>query len=244
MRQRLGIHVRLFALVTVAAVVALAPTAVLVGAQDVSPELVALPAAGSPFELGGGIQRSSQHGCSQSFASSSDNARLRLVVDARGGATLTLDLERHEVFGPSPGRYADGDHDITHTTELARATFTGQASRTRNGVDIELTRLASANVRFTGYGTLPLPAPTVTRASATLRCQLARIDVLPTQAAEAERPTAMSLVECRFDSAPTIFERLIESSPSFVLGRGAGVRVFAEQTMWDQQVTRLIRREP
>ena len=75
-------------------------------AQNASPEVTAL---GGALDLRGAVDRASEHGCSQSFASSHEHTALRLSVDARGAATLTAESERYETSGPSPGRYAAGE---------------------------------------------------------------------------------------------------------------------------------------
>lgn len=206
-------------------------------AQSAAPDLTTVAL---PLDLRGGIEASSEHGCSQSFASSSSRTALRLAVGARGAATLTVDLESHETFGPSPGRYAEGDRDFTRTTELARAVLHGQATRSGADVVIRFDRAERASVTFTGYGTLPLPPATTASITATMRCTIAAVDLLPAEPSDGEQPTRSSLLECTFDAPIPPLDRF--EGAALVLGRGEGVRVVSERHVWDHATRRTIRR--
>jgi hypothetical protein len=225
---------------SIAVSLALSAVAAVASAQQGSFEVTSLAGA---LDLRGRLERSGEHGCSQSFASSSDQATLALTVDARGAATLAIDLEHRETFGPSPGRYAQGDHEFTHTTELARVVMTGRAARTGSELEVRFDRVARSSVRFTGYGTLPLPPATTTALTGTLRCRLAPIDVMPSQWSDGEVATQSALLQCAWDGgAPAPLDAL--DAPAFALGRGPGVRTVSAQHMWDHTPARAFRRMP
>lgn len=205
-------------------------------AQNASPEVTTL---GGAIDLRGAVDRASEHGCSQSFASSDEHTALRLIVDARGAATLTAEGERHETSGPSPGRYAAGDHELTRVNELSRAVLTGRATRTPAGIEVRFDQLETSSVRFTGYGSLPLPPATRVAIATTLRCALVRTDVLPGTPTPDEHAQSLSLLACEITDAPPPLDRL--EVPTLHFGHGAGVRTVSEERMWDHRPTRAVR---
>ncbi len=197
----------------------------------------ALTLAGA-FTLGGVLQRTSAHGCSQSFASSDDRAVMQLAVDAHDRVTLTIDVRHYESFGPSPGRYAAGERDVTHTTELGHAELRGSAVRTAAGITLRFERMRESHVRFHGYGTLPLPAPTESAVSYGLRCELASLEVLPAVPSEDERTTTRPLLRCTAEGAIAPLAAFETLTPIF--GPRSGVRLHASRGMWsDEETTEL-----
>ena len=163
-------------------------------------------------------------------------------MDSRGAARLTADIASHSIFGPSPGRYSEGNHEVTQTTELIHVAMTGTATRVLNAVEIHFTSSLRASVRFSGYGTLPLPPETTLAVDATLRCDLARVDVLPAIQAEGEQPTPMTLLRCAFVAVPEPYVRF--NAVALVFGQGVGVRAVTTHTMWDHEDVRGVRRVP
>jgi hypothetical protein len=72
-------------------------------------------------------EHDAEHGCSQSFASTSDRAVFELRVGSGGEATLSLTVDHSSTFGPSPGRYRAGDRDFSHERGKRRFTWSGKA---------------------------------------------------------------------------------------------------------------------
>lgn len=196
-------------------------------AQVASPEITSIAL---PLTAAATLERQAEHGCSQSFESVAASATVRLAVGPSGQAELRLDGNHVSNMGPSPGRYMAGDHEFTRLTELHRATWRGTATVSRTGIAIAIDRVEQAEARFTGYGTMPLPAPTTRPFPAQVQCTLAPTDVLPAMPADGEHPTAMRLLSCTWDEAPDSFARFAEGP--FVLGAGPGVRQVASDGMF------------
>lgn len=192
-----------------------------------------------PLSLVGVLQRSGSHGCSQSFASSDDLAAMQLTVDAQGRATLTMELQHHDTFGPSPGRYAEGERDFTYTTERGHAVLMGNAVRRGAGLAIRFERMRESHVRYQGMGTLPLPEATETPVTYAMHCEIARADVLPKEPAENERATSHSLLRCAPEGAFHGLSAFESPTPTF--GRMNGVRVISTQEMWAYETTTVLR---
>ncbi|AKF09320.1 hypothetical protein DB32_006469 [Sandaracinus amylolyticus] len=208
-------------------------------AQSVAPEVTSLSGA---LALRGVLEGSRAHGCSQSYASTSQRAELALDVDARGVATLTIDHHTHDTFGPSPGRYIQEGGETTRTTEHVRVVLRGTATRTPSGLDVALTGGERASATWQGWGTLPLPAATSTAVRATLHCAMTRVDVLPSAPRDGATPRAHAVLECSFDAVPEPLDRY-EPGP-LVLGTGSGFVVRTESPMWSPTPERSIRVAP
>lgn len=206
-----------------------------VAAQTTAPDVTSLAGA---LSLRGALEASSRHGCSQSYATSSHQADLRLDVDTHDAVTLVIDQRTSETFGPSPLRMGADREPTTHTTELTRLVLRGRATRTRTSVDIVLTSAERASVRFEGYGTAPLPPGTSTPLRATLRCWTARADVLPSRWPQGAAPTTRSVLECALDDVPAPLDRF-EAGPIF-FGHGAGFLVRTESPMFSDTPARSI----
>lgn len=99
----------------------------------------ALPAEGPlAFHAVASIGR--EHGCSQSFETSSYSARAALTVDATGAARLVVEATDAYVFGPSPGRYAasGGKDQFQRTAKDSRLEYRGKAVRGRGALTLDL----------------------------------------------------------------------------------------------------------
>lgn len=210
-------------------------------AQQTSP---AVPALALPMQLAGGLDRHGATGCSQSYATSHGVGHTSLEVDRAGAARLTLEGRYDSFFGPSPGRYAAGDHDFTHTQEQHRYVYVGHATLTGDHLSITFTSAESAQVRFEGEGTMPLPAPTAAPFTGELACTRTRIDVLPSAAAPGETTTPTDLVRCEWaGSAPAPFDRYLDGN-GWALGRGAGVTSTADDDAWGSTTAHAVRLAP
>lgn len=197
-----------------------------------------------PLQLSGALDRHAQHSCSQSFAGSHGLARTSLVIDASGAARLSLEGSEDSTFGPSPGRYAAGDHDFTTTHTLHRSSWSGRAVLAGGRLTIAFTGVEAAEVRFTGTGALPLPAPTTAPFAGQLECAIERIDLLPSAATEHETATPTDLARCTWaGSAPVPFEHYTDGA-SWALGAGAGVVSTSEDEPWGSITTHAVRRAP
>lgn len=208
-------------------------------AQSIAPDVTSIAGA---ISLRGVLEGSSSHGCSQSFASTSHRAELALDVDARGAATLTIDHHTHETFGPSPGRYRAEGGETTRTTDHVHVVMRGTATRTANGIVVALTSAERASARWQGWGSLPLPAPTRSATRATMRCSVARMDVLSSAPPDQRTASPHHVLECAFDATPDPLDRF-DPGP-VVLGRGAGFVVRTEEPMWSHAPERSIQVAP
>ncbi|HOX44491.1 MAG TPA: hypothetical protein PK668_12885 [Myxococcota bacterium] len=92
---------------------------------DTQAGAAALPAA--PYTLKLKLHVGWEHGCSQSMERFGEVGTLTLAVDGAGAATLELDLFHAHTFGPSFGRYKQGDHEFTHQDSRLRARWKGKA---------------------------------------------------------------------------------------------------------------------
>lgn len=205
-------------------------------AQTSSPDVTSIA---GPLSLRGALESSSSHGCSQSFASTSRHADVRLDVDARGAVTLEIEQRTRETFGPSPYRYAQDRAETTHTVEHTRVALRGHARRTATTLEITLTSAERASVRYQGWGSVPLPPSTSAPVHAVLRCWMTRTDVLPGHRLDGETPSPRRVLECAFDDVPSPLDAF-EAGP-LLLGRGAGYVVRTEAPMFSHAPTRSIR---
>lgn len=227
-----------------ALVLALSVLALVGGAAHAQQRDPSVHALALPVQLVGGLDRHAQHSCSQSFASSHGLARTSLVIDASGAAQLTLEGSDDATSGPSPGRYAAGDHDFTTTHTLHRSVWSGHATIAGARLTVAFTSVEAAEVRFTGTGTLPLPAPTTTPFAGQLACAIERTDLLPSAATEHETATPTDLVRCTWTGdAPAPFEHYIDGA-SWTLGAGAGVVSTSDDDPWGSFTTHAVRRAP
>lgn len=213
-------------------------------AQTRSPEITSLAL---PLALTTTLERDTDHGCSQSFESVAARATVRLAIDATSAAQLVLDGRYARTSGPSPGRYAAGDHDISQLTELHRATWSGHATILPDGIVLAFDRVERAEARFTGYGTMPLGAPRAQATTARMRCSVTRNDVFPAVEAVGEHPASVALVTCAWlgPSDPP-FDRYLDDADAapFVLGAGPGVRDRLERTMGSYETQHQVRLLP
>lgn len=189
-----------------------------------------------PLALRGAIDVDREHGCSQSHESVNKQAQLRLDVDRRGRARLTLDSHSAVRSGPSFGRFQQGDRSFSEVIEDHRATWTGTAQRSASGLALHFTRAEHANIRFTGPGTLP-PGPShAGRADARANCQVSATPLLPAVPAEGEQPTSTPLLHCAFVGAlPAPLD--MYGVDELVFGSGVGARVMRSDVTFGPTTT-------
>jgi hypothetical protein len=209
-------------------------------AQNAGPEV---PSLGLPLRVRATLERQAEHGCSQSFESVAATAQVVLEIDASGVARLTLDGVSIDNMGPSPGRYMAGDHEFTRLSERHRSVWTGRATANATTIELRFDRLESAEVRYTGWGSLPLPAPTVGPAAEGLSCAIAPTDVLPAEPTPGETATSLPLLSCHWTGAAAApFPRY--GADSLTLGSHAGVRDLTSETMFSYASGREVRLVP
>jgi hypothetical protein len=207
-------------------------------AQTRSPEITSLAL---PLALTASLERHAEMGCSQSFQSSQGTAQIALAIDRGGAARLTLDGDYGSTTGPSPGRYMAGDHDVSHVREVHRSLWSGHADVVAGAVVVDFERVDAAEMRTSGYGTLPLPAPTTRAFHAQLRCRIERLDVLPSTPAASEVATPMDLLRCAWaGEAPEPFARYSDQT-AWALGVGAGVQNLADTNPWGSAIAHQVR---
>lgn len=208
---------------------------------------VGAPAVGSlalPLVLSATLERSSAMGCSQSFQSSSGTAQVQLTVDANGAARFTLEGDYGTTTGPSRGRYRAGDHEVSHIREVHRSLWSGTATPHAGSLLVTFDHVAAAEMRTSGFGTLPLPAPTVQPFTGQLLCHLEQVGVLPAVAAAGEVSTQIDLVRCAWAGTPPApFDRYADSDP-FALGSAGGVQNRLDDPMWSVGPTHEVRLLP
>lgn len=172
------------------------------------PWLAASLAVASPLADWSGSVRvtdTRQHGCSRSFAN--DTETLDVMVSVRADGTARVELARRE-FSIS-GPYG---HEPTRLTTLESHTLTGTSAPSGDGWLVTLTADQHAAVRFSGWGSLPLPAPSTRRGAWSLRCEPAAHTLDGAQ-------TATPALTCRFDGdAPAGGARLTSGVP-IIAGR-------------------------
>jgi hypothetical protein len=194
---------------------ALACSVLLIGLAAAGP-VVAQAGLALPLDLHGVIERASEHGCSQSFATTSGQASLALRVSARGAATLTIDGHVTSTIGSSRFSHAP---TRTVTTAQHAITWTGTASLVAGEVFADFTTQAAAEMLWAGTGTGPLPAPTTSSVASRLRCHAERVDVLPAAATPGEHASPMPLVACTWEGEPIApFDRYLDVGAPFLLG--------------------------
>lgn len=216
---------------------ALLPLALIVGLASLAradAQGVAVRATSFPLALSMRLDASGEHGCSQSYASSSEDATVHLSIDAAGVALLALDRTAHRTFGPSFGRWQEGERDVSHTTERLARRWYGRASAAGSGFEVRFDRVAGARVEYQGYGDVPLPPLAPGPATLRLACRVENADVYgapppswpPERAADGETPTSIPLVRCAFpDGLPDDFGALARAGAELVLGAGTGVQL-------------------
>lgn len=199
----------------------------------------ALPGLTLPLDLHGAIARASEHGCSQSFASTWGQASLGLRVLAPGAATLTIDGYVTSTMGSS--RFSH-DRERTVTTAQHQVTWTGTASVVAGELFADFTRRDAAEMLWAGFGTGPLPAPTTTGITARLRCHAERVDVLPATPTSGEQASPMPLVACAWEGEPEApFDRYLDDGAVLLFGTAPGVRTSYEHHEWQFQTERTVR---
>ncbi|MCB9596677.1 MAG: hypothetical protein H6719_28390 [Sandaracinaceae bacterium] len=192
---------------------------------------VAVPSLQSPLALRSRIEARSEDSCSQSFASSSEETEITLRVDASGHAELGFERTQRHVFGPSRGRFSEGERDFSYTTERATLAYTGRATRASGALELRFDQVRQGRVEAAGMG--DAPEPTTTTAAATLRltCRVEPTDVypahpptVPTYPADGESAARVPLVRCAFpDGVPSGLGHVEEVGGELVLGRAEGV---------------------
>jgi hypothetical protein len=191
------------------------------------------------------LERDTSHGCSQSFESVSARGTVLLEIDPSGATRLTFDGRYFRNSGPSFGRFQAGDHGFSQLTELHHTTWSGRASTLPEGITITFDHVEAAEARFTGYGTMPLPAATSEAFAGQMHCAIARTEVFPAVEADAEQPTATPLLACSWvGSSPAPFDSYAEEGASFQLGAGPGVRVTTTSSMWSSRAEHRVRFTP
>lgn len=217
---------------------ALTCSALLLGLAAAGP-VAAQAGLALPLDLHGVIARASEHGCSQSFATTSGQASLHLVAPAHGAATLTIDGHVTNTMGSS--RFSR-DRERTVTTAQHLITWTGTARSVAGELLADFTQRASAEMLWAGFGTGPLPAPTTAPIVARLRCHAERVDVVPAIPTSGERASAMPLVACGWEGdvvAP--FDRYLDAGAAFLLSAGPGVRTSYQHRDYQLRTERTVR---
>jgi len=203
----------------------LAPSAL---AQSAAPAVGALSGA---LALRGAIDMAREHGCSRSHESVNKHATVRLDVDRRGRAALTLGSSSIVHSGPSLGRFRQGDRGFSEVIEEHRVVWTGTAQRSASGLALRFGRADKASIRFVGPGTLPLGPSRAGPADVRATCQMSATPLLPAVPVEGEQATATRLLHCAFvGRLPAPLD--LYGVDDLVFGSGLGTRVVRRDTMF------------
>lgn len=191
-----------------------------------------------------------EHSCSRSYASTHDSASLALELGSNGLATLTSDGRSSEIFGPSPSRYQDGDHQVTRTTRAHHIVWKGRVVARGDVLTITFEGALVAEAVWRGSGELPLPAATQAPAAWTLECRTAARTVFPAMNPPSAYPSAddtkaaasLAIANCTSTAIPAVLTRLVPTFARdgipFAPGRGV---VLAASARWGDDVTALRR---
>ncbi|MFK7987693.1 MAG: hypothetical protein AB8I08_16875 [Sandaracinaceae bacterium] len=153
-----------------------------------------------PLTVRGVLDSRSETSCSQSYASDHHRADLTLLVTRSGRATLTSESHTRSRSGPSIGAYRMGERDFSLVQSREHAELTGRTERRGARLVITFDRLEHAQARWSGEGELPLPAPTSTPLSATMRCASTPTAVYPAQVSETEQPETLDVLACTMET--------------------------------------------
>ncbi len=182
--------------------------------QAPSPEVRSLAL---PLVAHANVETHRQHGCSQSYASSSGTTTFELTIDAAGAARLIVDGHQSDMIARSP--YAMDSSPPIHTTALAHAVFTGRAIAMTSGLEIAFDAVDHASIVYSGWGTGPLPAAQHSAIAFTLRCGLASAEVFPSEPRPGETATTLQLLHCERDASQTLHPSIPDVLPIELGGR-------------------------
>ncbi len=172
--------------------------------------------------------QSVEHGCGESFGSSSAELAIALSIDGAGAATLVLDGHSRSFIASRDG---SGSSDTGHA--LAGVAH-GHASLGADGrLTVRFVDLDAATAYWSGPGTLPV-GPSSSRPFAhTLVCSIATASLLPAGApTPGEVGTATSLARCAWAAgAPT--ELMGYATGDLWLGAANGIEVFSDDTLME-----------
>ncbi len=167
-----------------------------------------------------------------------------------GGVGRVRQAWASEVFGPSPSRYRDGDHEVTRTTRAHHVVWNGRVARHAAVVTITFDGALVSQAVWRGEGALPLPEATPAPAAWILVCRTAARTVNPAMDPPSAFPSpddskaaeTLALWNCTSTAIPEVLTRL---SPTFApagipLAPGRGL-VLVTATRWGDDVS-LLRR--
>lgn len=133
---------------------------------------------------------SREHGCSQSFESSSARGNLVLELAESGEVRVHVTVDRSSTFGPSIGRFRAGERDFSHRHEAEDRSWKGSAERDGEGFSVKLEQVESSCQALPAYGTEGgVPTRCLQEEAVLLRCTPVTVDVLKVAPAD-DRPTA------------------------------------------------------
>lgn len=179
-----------------------------------------------------------EHGCSQSFASTNIDGLLTLDVAADGAAELSLETHTLHIFGPSLGRFREGDTEFDERREKQRQLWRGQAKRTGDSMMVQMKVIEHAHTNLPRWGDLPFPAPTTSTSNLRLDCTLGEVAAYPPP----EREFAEQLIEgletspvkaWQCTASDAIFEpyREVLADGKFPLGTGYGLLTASDEML-------------
>jgi hypothetical protein len=131
----------------------------------------AVPPAPAKLRFTADLDLHSEHGCSQSHESRGARGSVSLVIDPNDHATLTVHLEGSTVFGPSPGRFRQGDRDFVHTPNRTHDAWQGSVVRCDDTLHVRLTRVLSSRDQHGSWEDAALPDAAASNADLSVVCR-------------------------------------------------------------------------
>jgi hypothetical protein len=182
-------------------------------------------------------EHDAEDGCSQSFASGRDRAVFALHIGPGGETKLSLTVDYTSTFGPSPGRYAAGDRDISHRRGKRRFTWSGKAVFDGVWLRALLDRQDATCAELPPYGEEGTAVPCGGVAEAAIACEEVTVETdVPGSSDEKSGPTVMALrctgklgLDTMVPKEIAEGDLLFAPKPGLVMRTGRG--------MWEQRRT-------
>jgi hypothetical protein len=128
----------------------------------------------TPLVLRAKVHVASQHGCSQSEASQAVISEISLTVSG-GQVKLAIEAFESSSFGPSAGRYMQGDRNFHRDSTRWRWTYTGVAERAGGKLLLQFNRLETVVDR---RGGIDYQEPRHEAAATTVTCTEGTVGLL------------------------------------------------------------------
>ena len=157
----------------------------------------------------GRTHHSGQHSCSQSWATSSEDASFTVDIRTQHRATITIDRSSRSTTGSQPMFGDDNTSPPTVIQEHTQVTLEGTAQPSTQALDFDMTEMTLATARWQGEGTLPLGAPTTRTVALHVHCEASAMPVYEATDSETLEPAEgapsreTTVYVCQFTDPPS-----------------------------------------